>query len=315
MSSFLPCEVGVPQGSNLGPLFFLLFVNDMSSILTCDMDQYADDSTLTITGDTTAAINENLETNCAVVSNWMLENQLKLNADKTHILTLGTQERLSLPGYKVSITMDGFELEESPQHSETLLGIEIDANLKWHSQVKKLLDKLKSRLAGLAHVKYVLPYNLRKIVSEGLFNSVLGYCLPLHGACDMGEIRDIQILQNKAAQMVTHSPPRAVRKPMYDTLDWLTVYQLVRYHTLLAVFRIRMTKEPEYLASSLCHDNRNGKIIVQNTRLTMTQKSFKIRGACHWNALPLETRSLSQVGVFKKEVKTWIKKHVPRFLD
>ena len=98
MSAFLPCEVGVPQGSNLGPLFFLIFVNDLSSILTCDMDQYADDSTLTATGKTAAIIGENLEVNCAIVSNWMVENQLKLNANKTHILTLGTQERLSKPG-------------------------------------------------------------------------------------------------------------------------------------------------------------------------------------------------------------------------
>ena len=65
---------------------------------------------------------------------------------------------------------------------------------------------------------------------------------------------------------------------MYDKLGWLTVNQLVRYHTLLAVYRIRMSKEPEYLAASLCNENRNGKIIVQNTKLTLTQKSFKVRG-------------------------------------
>ena len=315
MSAFLPCEVGVPQGSNLGPLFFLIFVNDLSSILTCNMDQYADDSTLTATGKTAAIIGENLEVNCAIVSNWMVENQLKLNADKTHILTLGTQERLSKPGYKVSITMDGYALEESPDKSETLLGIEIDSNLKWHNQIAKLLQKLKKRLAGLAHIKFVLPYHLRKIVSEGMFNSVLVYCLPLHGGCDLGEIRDLQILQNRAAQLVTHSPHRAVRKPMYDRLEWLTVNQLVRYHTLLAVYRIRMSREPEYLAAGLCNDNKFGKIIVQNTRLSLAKKSFVIRGACNWNALPVQIRSLTKIGVFKSELKTWIKLHVPRFLD
>ena len=245
----------------------------------------------------------------------MAENKLKLNADKTHVMTLGTMERLRMPGNQVSVWMDGFHLEESQEKCETLLGCQISANLKWHDQVQELLKKLKNRLTGLAHIRFVLPYHYRKIVSEGLFNSILGYCLPLFGACDMGELRDLQVLQNKAAQLVTQSPGRAVRNPMYDKLGWLTVNQVVRYHSLLAVYRIRMSKEPEYLAASLCNDNRNGKIIVQNTKLTLAQKSFKVRGACHWNALPAGIRSIQEIGAYKKEVKTWIKQHVSRFLD
>ena len=247
MSSCLPCDIGVPQGSNLGPLFFIIFANDLPFVLNCSMDQYADDSTLTATGKTVNEINDKLESNCEVVSNWMEENKLKLNADKTHILTLGTEQRLRLPGNKVNVTMDGFVLQESPEQYETLLGCCIEPNLKWHKQVTELLSKLKKRLAGLAHLKFILPYNLRKIVSEGLFNSVLGYCLPLFGGCDIGEIKSLQILQNKAAQIVTHSPPRSVRSQLYDQLDWLTVNQLIRYHTLLTVFRIRTIGEPEYL--------------------------------------------------------------------
>ena len=245
----------------------------------------------------------------------MVENRLKLNADKTHILTLGTQERLKLPGNKVTVTVDGYVLEESKEKFETMLGCSIEPSLKWHKQVKDLLAMLKTRLAGLAHLKFILPYNLRKVISEGMFNSVLGYCLPLFGGCDMGEIRNIQILQNKAAQMVTHSASRAQRNPMYDELDWMTVNQLVRYFTLLAVFRIRATGEPEYRAASLKNDNIYGKIIVQNTRLTLAQKSFKIRGACNWNALPSSIKTIEKIGSFKKEVKKWIKQNIPRFLD
>ena len=125
----------------------------------------------------------------------------------------------------------------------------------------------------------------------------------------------MQVLQNKAAQLVTHSPPRAIRNQMYDQLDWMTVNQMVRYHTVLAVFRIRISKEPEYLAASLCHDNIYGKIIVKNTRLTLAQNSFTIRGACNWNALPSSIRTTKKIGLFKKEVKKWIKKFVSRFSD
>ena len=315
MSDFLPCEVGVPQGSNLGPLFFMLYVNDLPSTLTCNIEQYADDSTLYATGKTSEDISAVLEANCEIVSNWMSENLLQLNADKTHILTLGTRERLALIGNRVSVKMDGILLQENLEHRETLLGVVIEANLKWHGQVKTLLAKLKARLAGLAHVKHVLPYTEMKTVSEGLFGSVLGYCLPLFGGCDRGELQDLQILQNKAAQLVTRSPPRSPRNLMFERLGWLTVPQLVQYHTLLAVYRVRITGEPEYLARSLCNDNRIGHIVIKPTRLTLLQKSFKFRRACSWNNLPQSIRELPRISSFKKAAREWVQQNIPRFLD
>ena len=131
----------------------------------------------------------------------------------------------------------------------------------------------------------------------------------------MGEIQALQILQNKAAQVVTCSPPRAKRHPMYDTLGWLTVNQLIVYHTVLAVYRVRLTGEPEYLARGLCRDNINGHIIIKPTRLSLLQKSFKFRGACAWNELPVSLRSLPKIASFKKALRKWIEQNTKRFLD
>ena len=73
LSEFLLCEVGVPQGSILGPLLFMLYVNDLPFLLSCNMDQYAYDSTLYTTGKAVSDINSALDTNCKLVSNWMAE--------------------------------------------------------------------------------------------------------------------------------------------------------------------------------------------------------------------------------------------------
>ena len=143
----------------------------------------------------------------------------------------------------------------------------------------------------------------------------MGYCLPLFGGCNAVDLKDLQILQNKIAQIVTHSPRYASRNGMYDYLDWLTVNQLVRYFTLVAVFRIRISGEPEYLASCLTNTNRNGKIIVPITKLTLYKNSFKIRGSNNWNVLPETIRNVTQIGTFKRLIKAWIKQNVPRFLD
>ena len=132
----------------------------------------------------------------------MRANKLKLNPEKTNILTVGTQERLNTLPHPVYVTMDGVQLQEEQGGGELLLGCQMQANMKWHSQVNNLLKKLRTRLTGLMHIKYILPYHTRKIVTEGIFNSALVYCLPLFGGCHVGQVKEIQILQNKAARIV-----------------------------------------------------------------------------------------------------------------
>ena len=100
----------------------------------------------------------------------------------------------------------------------------MQANLKWNNQAYSILDKLRKRLVGLAKLKYICSFPLRKTIIEGIFNSILVYCL---GGLDSGDLKDLQVLHKKDGQIVTWSPPRASKAPMYDRLGWLTVNQLI----------------------------------------------------------------------------------------
>ena len=206
MSDFLPSRVGVPQGSNLGPLLFLIFYNDLPFLLKSEADAYADDTSMTVAGDTLEEIGTRMTGNCEIVSSWMKGNKLKLNATKTHLLTVGTAARLRMQETSLVVSMDGFILNESEDKVETLLGVQIEPNLKWHKQVEELLKKLKKRLAGLTHLRNILNFELRKRITEGIFTSVLVYCLPVFGGCDKAEVEALQIMYNKAARLVTHAP-------------------------------------------------------------------------------------------------------------
>ena len=92
-SDFLPCNTKVPQGSNLGPLFFSIYFDDLMYQLECQAENYAYDRTLMLSAKSTAEISSKIIENCKNVCNWMKANMLKMNADKTHILIAGTRQR------------------------------------------------------------------------------------------------------------------------------------------------------------------------------------------------------------------------------
>ena len=211
--------------------------------------------------------------------------------------------------------MEGIQLKEDPEGFETLLGCKVEADLKWHTQIGELIKKLKKRLTGITQLKYAIPFKLRKSIAEGLFNSVLIYCLPVFGGCEQYELESLQVMQNKAARIVTHSNFRKPRKDMYQDLGWLTINQLIYYHTVISVFKIRLTQEPEYLSTILNRTSRTGNIVLPNNILVLAEKSFCFRGSKQWNDLPQNIQKVKKVGQFKKMVKIWILDNVAQFTN
>ena len=96
-----------------------------------------------------------LTENCEIVSRWMAGNKMKLNANKTHIMMLGTNRRLMSQNRQLMVEMDGQLLEESNSKVVSFLGCEIEPDLKWHQQIEGVLRKLKKRLAGLENLRLV----------------------------------------------------------------------------------------------------------------------------------------------------------------
>ena len=101
---------------------------------------------------------------------------------------------------------------------------------------------------------------------------------------------------------------------MFDKLDWMTVSQLIAYHTLITVYRIRLSRTPEYLASLLNRENHNGHIVMKNPKLELYRDSFIFRGAILWNKLPRILKTSCKLGIFKKNLRKWIRENVPRFV-
>ena len=312
-SNFLENSIGVPQGSILGPLLFLIFFNDLPTYMRGDIDCYADDSTVSASAEKIEDIGAVLSHDCEQLSSWMVANSFKLNADKTHLLTIGTSSRLNKVERDMVVTMDGVTLKQSSEKVEELLGVKVQNDLKWSRQIEQLTSKLKTRVAGLQKIRYVMNRGTRKNIVQGVFNSILCYCIPLFGGCNKAELNQLQVQQNRAAQCVLGLPPRTSRSILFEKLGWTTLQQLVAYHTIITIFRIRKKGEPEHLASYLCRDNIYGNIIVKTSDKDYYRNSFIYRGSTLWNKVPKFLREETKIGTFKKKLKSWVMQTIPRF--
>ena len=125
----------------------------------------------------------------------------------------------------------------------------------------------------------------------------------------------MQVMQNKAAQVVCGFPPGSNRNILFDKVGWLSIRQLVVYYTLLTVFKIRVSNEPEYLASKLNNVSRSGRIISPKFDLVLCQSSFTYRGAVEWNKVPEATRQCVKLSTFKIDIKNYIRSKISRFED
>ena len=311
-SEFLETNLGVPQGSILGPLLFLIFFNDLPESINVDIDCYADDSTLSSSDKDVHCIEFSLDQGCNQLSNWMSENSFKLNAEKTQFMVVGTSAKLlRIPS--VNVSMDRLYLQEAQDKTQKLLGVVIQNDLKWTSQINSLCSRLKIRLAGLEKLRWLTSQNTRKVLVDGMFHSVLTYCLPLFGGCAQSELDSLQVLQNRAARFVLNCPPRFHREDMFDKLGWLTVRQLIAYLSLVLVQRVKESNEPEFLAACFRRVNHNGHILVHNTPLELYRSSFVYRTSILWNKLPRSLHEEKREKSFKKNVKCWIINTCERF--
>ena len=209
--------------------------------------------------------------------------------------------------------MDNTVINGSKDKFETLLGCRFQPNLKWSENISSLRSKLSSRIVGLDSIRRALPGHTLNTIATGWFNSVLVYCLPLFGGCAKGDLQDLQIIQNKLARLITYSPLDTNRRKLYEKLQWMTVNQLISYHTILAVYRIRANEEPEDLITYFKLENRNQNIIIPQSNMELYRKSFIYRSIRSWNLVPKSIRNIPTLMTFKRHLKNWIFKEVEMF--
>ena len=336
-SAFMEIECGVPQGSVLGPLLYVLFTNDLPEAihddheelsydephLQCDpcggLVNYVDDGTCTITHKDPEILSTKLSEKYKAIEEYMVSNRLVIDGDKTHLLVMGSR---SMDRARQEVSLRAGQHIIYPSKTEKLLGCNIDQSLKWLTHVqtseKSLIKNLTSRINGLQMISKSSTFKTRLSAANGVFMSALVYILPLWGGCEDYLLKTLQVIQNRAARQVTRLTWYTPVRRLLTQCNWLSIKQLIFFHSALLVYRTFKSGVPLYLAQQLRTDHplntrlsSQGAIRIIGHYGAIVESSFLRRAARSYNTLPVDIRSAGTVYVFKKKLKIWIKNNIP----
>jgi hypothetical protein len=306
-SSSANITVGVPQGSILGPLFFILFMNDMPLHVNNNLDMYADDSTVHASGKTIPQIQQALENDMMHISSWCNENKMVINTSKTKCMLITTQQRRNrLQDPKLSIKVDDQMLQQV--ESDQLLGVTVDQNLCWRDHIDKVCRKITSSLALFRRIKNYLPHWSRIMFYNAYILPHMDFCITLWGSCS--DIARLLKLQKQAARIILNCDVATPSVEMFHKLKWLPIVDWVQYRKANIVFKALNGKTPEYISDMFIFINqvharqtrqsiKNDLYVPPRAKLNTFRNAIRYSGASIWNNLPNEIRDSTSSAMFK----------------
>ena len=195
-----PIPIAVPQGSILGPLLFILHVNDLPNVVNrCSMLMYADDTVLFYAASRVDALQERLNEELKTIEYWLRQNSLFLNVYKTEAIVFGTSPRL--PNiYSFTISVNGTYIKRVSQFK--YLGVVFDERLSWNDHVKFILAKAGKRVGVLGRIRYCITWHSAKIIYTSMIRPIVEYCDTVWGCCGQVNKNALESLQRRAGRIV-----------------------------------------------------------------------------------------------------------------
>ena len=217
---------GVPQDSILGPLFFILYVNDLNSASMLDAVLFADDTNLFISHNDPVYLINTLNSELNKLSTWFAANRLSLNLSKTNFMVFKPWQKKQSFEFQVSIN-------EQPvlRVSETMfLGVFLDDNLTWKPHISLLASKLSKSIGIIHKSRFFLSTQSLRTLYNSMILPYLYYCNLAWGGTYKANLQRIIILQKRALRIVNNSTYDANTSPIFMALKLLKFHDIHSFH-------------------------------------------------------------------------------------
>ena len=313
-------DIGVPQGSCLGPILFTLYAASLFKLTAksdCDTYGFADDHTLKLSFSPGECDSENVSLNAIRsclenIGNWMLKYKLKMNQEKTEVILIGSRQQL-IKVRSSTLDIGGVSLKylDSVRH----LGAYLDKNLTMSDHVQQKCRKASSQLYVLRRIRPALDRRATEMLVHSMVTSHIDYCNSLLYGMPDNTLRPLQYVLNMCARLVFCLGKFEHITVHLKDLHWLPVRQRVNFKIVLLTFKcVKNYPSPNYLrelismSTPTTYDLRNNReLSIEPCKFncsTFGGRAFGHAASNLWNSLPLKLRECDNVQTFKTLLKT-----------
>jgi hypothetical protein len=314
-SCWTTVEAGVPQGSILGPLLYLLYINDKVTDIQANIRLFADDTSLYIIVEDPASSAVALNLDLSRIISWSKSWLVSFNPSKTECMLFS---RKRIKPIHLPLLMEQTSIAHVKTH--THLGLVLSEDAKWSSHISYILEKAWQRIGILRSLKYTLTRsNLEKMYIT-FIRPLLEYGDIIWDNCSVALKNDIESVQVEAARIVTGATKYCNIDRLLKDLNWESLSQRRKKHSMMQIYKMQNNIAPSYLCNlipvrtSQAYDLRsqNGiPPVYANTQLY--SNSFLPSAIRHWNNLSPDIRNSNSLLEFKKKITQCPTKSCPLF--
>ena len=308
-----PVTCGVPQGSILGPLLFIIYLNDITKVVRhCTLSLYADDTCIYYACNDPDEMERKINEDLNNVANWLRCNELLLNNSKCEYMIV-TSNRKRRHFANVQIRINNFPISRVLKCK--YLGVVLNENMTWNDQIEKMKSKLTSCLYCLKRVRPYISQNTALSLYRCLIQPHFDYCSYIWRNAGKTQIKRLTVMQNRALRTVLMVDSMFSTSALYASLNVEPIELRWKKQALVLVFMLLHNLLPLFLCKRITlkkcpsHTLRNSKgiILLQNPKTNFVRNSSLYCGIQEFNSLPENIRILDNLKVFEAEVERAMK--------